>query len=330
MNLKANRFPEVAGSPEVPETARFPERPRGRRFARALTRGLECVLLGSALFLLPLSATAQETGAGRPASNAFRGILYQWLQDQNQRMRAVDSFSIEADVRHQVETRDGIKEALYGLTFRRLEDEERGQGDLRYFILDGDTLNVSERRRVERTISSMMTPELGPLLNGLNLPVAMLSRGRQLEAPVEVEREGRTLVRFFLTLERPLEDQRLGPPGGRPGARPGARPGMRPGAQRPPGGMRQPSNNFREGSPPRIMAFFDAQTGHLVAIHIRLELPGDRSLVAQTRFQRTDGIDVPLTRSVSGTFPLQRRLRTVTVTLDHHTRFSNVSLNFRD
>lgn len=269
---------------------------------------------------------AQEAERGEPVeSGPARQLFDNWLGGQMRVLARVESFSIEADVLHRVESGEGNREALYGIRYRRTDSEDLGRGDLQYFVLDGDTLNISERRRVERTISSMMTPELGPLLNGLRLPTFLLGRARQLDAPVRIQRGGRSVIRFMFILEGsepgPRQD---GPPRGRPGA------GIPPGGRRPPGDMRPPPGGGRDAPPPRIAAFFDEATGRLLMTRIQARMPGDRMLVSETRFHEIEGLDVPLSRTVRGTFPQQRRLRTVTVRLDHETRFSSAAIRLRN
>ncbi|MDA0874631.1 MAG: hypothetical protein O3C45_06150, partial [Bacteroidetes bacterium] len=103
-----------------------------------------------------------------------------------------------------------------------------------------------------------------------------------------------------------------------------------PGGRRPPGGMRPAPGEGREGPPPRIAAFFDESSGRLVMTRIFVGQPGERMLVSDTRFQHLEGLDVPSSRSVRGAFPQQRRLRTVTVRLDHETRFARAFIQLRD
>lgn len=272
------------------------------------------------------SLHAQDTERGESVGNVpARQLFDTWMGNQANRMARVESFSIEADVVHRVAGGEGNREARYGIRYRRSDSDDLGRGDLQYFILDGDTLNVSERRRVERTISSMMTPELGPLLSGLRLPTFLLGRARQVDAPVRIQQNGRSLIRFMFILEGPEPGARQGgPPRGRPGM------GVPPGGRRPPGGMRPPSGGGRDTPPPRIAAFFDEATGHLVLTRIQARLPGERMLRSETRFHRVEGLDLPLSRTVNGTFPQERRLRTVTVRLDHETRFSRAIVRVRN
>ncbi|MDA0875601.1 MAG: hypothetical protein O3C45_11155, partial [Bacteroidetes bacterium] len=157
---------------------------------------------------------AQDAESGEPVGpGPARQLFDTWMAQQMALMARVVAFSIEADIVHRVESGAGTREAQYGILYRRSASDDLGRGDLRYFVLDGDTLNVSERRRVERTISTMMTPELGPLLNGLRLPTFLLGRARQMEAPVRVQRGGRSLIRFTFVLEGPEPGARRdGPP----------------------------------------------------------------------------------------------------------------------
>jgi hypothetical protein len=266
------------------------------------------------------TASAQDEEVRSPrgpiSSQDSEALFRQWLEDQQEQLARVESLVVEADVDHRVATASGERMATYGLLFSRLPDGPQGRGTLRYFILDGDSLDVSERRRVERIISSMMTEELGPLLNGLNMPTRLLSRIRPVGDPVRLEMDGNTLVRFVFELEPPV---RQSPPNQRPGVRPGARPGF------PQQGRRLPSGRMRpegpEGPRPRMSVFIDEASGHLVMTRVRAVLPGERPLTSETTFQRIDGVDLPLSRHVAGDFPMRRRLRTVTVSLDHRSEF---------
>lgn len=256
-------------------------------------------------------------------------IFRDWLSGQRRGLSRLETFVIEADVEHRVATPDGERFATYGLVFRRLQDEAPAKGELRYLTLDGDTLDVSERRRVERIISSMMTEELGPLLNGLNLPTTLLSRVRVVGAPVRMLRDGRTMIRYVFDVQPPARQPGLDGP--RPGPRGGLRPGARPGAPR----MGRPGEGGLgpdgENRPlPRISIFIEEATGRLVMSRIRIDMPGERRLVAETLFRRVDGLDIPGERLVRGDFPMRRRLRTVTVSLDHRTEFRVASLSFEN
>ena len=102
---------------------------------------------------------------------------------------------------------------------------------------------------------------------------------------------------------------------------------MRPGASR---GGRPGNGAVRDGNrpSPRIILLIEEATGQLIMTRIRIDMPGDRRLVSETRFERIEGLDLPRERIVRGDFPMHRRLRTVTVSLDHHTEFRVASLIF--
>jgi len=70
-----------------------------------------------------------------------------------------------------------------------------------------------------------------------------------------------------------------------------------------------------------MSVFIEEATGRLVMTRVRAVLPGERPLSTETTFQRIDGLDLPLSRHVAGDIPMRRRLRTVTVSLDHRTAF---------
>ncbi len=295
------------------------------------SRLLSGMLLAAGAFILwggiaIAEVSAQERGQeGTIAAEEGERTFREWLTGQREGLSRLETFVVEADVEHRVSTSDGERFATYGMTFQRLQDERPSKGALRYLTLNGDTLDVSERRRVERIISSMMTEELGSLLNGLNLPTALLSRVRTLGPAVRLVRDGRTMIRLTFDVLPPPRDQAF--TGSRPGRRGGMRPGMRQGSPR---GGRPADGRVREGSrpSPRISLFIEEASGRLVMTRIGVDMEGERRLVAETLFDRIEGLDIPRERFVRGDFPTRRRLRTVTVSLDHHTEFRVASLNF--
>lgn len=314
--------------------------PRGRLaiFLTTILRVAPVLVAGMLLFGPSHGVHAQDReGAGRQTTisrSDGEALFQEWIAGQRELLTQLDAFSIEADVDHRVATSSGERFATYGLLFGRPAEGQQARGTLRYFILDGDSLDVSERRRVDRIISSMMTDELGPLLNGLTMPARLLSRVRAIDEPVRMKRDGRNLIRYTFELEPPNRGQS---PVQRPGVRPGGRPGFQgPGRRPPTGGIRSgnpqgPGGSGRpDGSRPRMNVFIDEASGELVMTRIRAILPGDRVLTAETTFQRVQGIDLPLARQVAGDFPMRRRLRTVTVELDHRTRFRVERLSFAD
>jgi len=312
----------ASGTGILPESRHSLHQPTGFQLNRTLlpmpvsnTPRLSRPVVALALLsaMLPGNLYAQQS-----ARQASADLFTEWLSGQRDLLSRVEAFSITAEVDHRVATPSGEQYARYGLAFNRDLDDPQGRGTLQYLVLDGDSLDVSERRRVERILSSMMTDELGPLLNGLNIPARLLSRVRAVGRPESVRENGRSLVRFVFELDPP---ERAQPPLQRPGMRPGVRPGVRPGAP----GRRPPDGRMLADGPsaprPRMVVFIDADTGALVRTRVRAILPGERIMVAETLFQRVEGIDLPLERHVSGDFPVRRRLRMVTVTLDHKTLF---------
>ncbi len=293
---------------------------------RTLIAVLVTAIIASCGLTMVAPAHAQDSGGGVRGviSGADADALFvRWLTDQQYRMARVEAFAIEADVDHFVDSPTGEQVANYGLLFRRTEDADQGRGEIRYFVINGDTLDVSERRRVERIISSLVTEELGPMLNGLNLPTRLLSRVREVGDPVRLQRDGVSMVRYVFELR---------PPERRPGLNPSIqrRPGSPPqGARRPPLGrtpMGGPPTQAQPQMPPRIQVFIEESTERLVMTRLTARLAGDRQLTSETRFHSVQGIDIPLERSVWGTYPMRRRLRTVTVALEHETQFRVTNL----
>jgi len=81
--------------------------------------------------------------------------------------------------------------------------------------------------------------------------------------------------------------------------------------------------------PPQQTAtiWLDAKSASLVRSQLQIRMPGNRLLLSETVYARMGGIDLPLSRVVSGSFPMQRRLRTVTVALEHETIFSRFEID---
>ena len=75
------------------------------------------------------------------------------------------------------------------------------------------------------------------------------------------------------------------------------------------------------GPPIRVTAFIDAATGALVRTRMDVILPGERSISAETTYQRIEGIDLPQHRRISGDFPSRRRLRVVTVSVENEAHY---------
>jgi hypothetical protein len=294
-------------------------------FLRTYISGLLLVLLVSGA-VAPVPARAQD---GR--QEAYPSMIGEWLIQQREQMSRVDRLTMAADADHRVATTDGERNARYGMTFSEDLDNPQERRSLRYFIVDGDSLDVSEQRRVQRALSSLMTDDVGPLLGGLNMPVQLLSRAMATGQPETVMVEGRKLVRFSFVLE-PMRDA---PPMQRPGRRPGMGPGARPGAPGSRSGAQgarsgaqgrgypagRMSSDERPGPRSHVVALMDAETGALVETRVQALLPGGRRMVAETTYQREQGLDLPKERRVSGDLPVQRRLRVVTVSLENETRF---------
>jgi hypothetical protein len=294
-------------------------------FLRTYISGLLLVLLVSGA-VAPVPARAQD---GR--QEAYPSMIGEWLIQQREQMSRVERLTMAADADHRVATTDGERNARYGMTFSEDLDNPQERRSLRYFIVDGDSLDVSEQRRVQRALSSLMTDDVGPLLGGLNMPVQLLSRAMATGQPETVMVEGRKLVRFSFVLE-PMRDA---PPMQRPGRRPGMGPGARPGAPGSRSGAQgarsgaqgrgypagRMSSDERPGPRSHVVALMDAETGALVETRVQALLPGGRRMVAETTYQREQGLDLPKERRVSGDLPVQRRLRVVTVSLENETRF---------
>lgn len=276
---------------------------------------------------LPPAQAQTPVQRDQPLVDSPLDVYSSWLRSQRDVLSRVSAFTAHADVTHIVQTPDGERRANYGFLFDRSSTEREGSGEMVYFILDGDTLDVSERRRVDRVLSNMMSAEMGPMLNSLMLPARLLSRARMAGEPESMELNGKQLYRYrFLMV----------PPEGRDGRRPGA--GGVGGPPRPPlsgppvggrrnPGIRGPERPFDRAPAAQLAVFIDPVSLELVMTRMMVDLPNERQLLAETEYTRVDNVDVPLKRTVRGSIPFQRRLRTVTVSLDHTMHVSDVRIS---
>jgi len=289
--------------------------------------------MAASLFLLWIAVGT--IGAVHAQDDGYADLYRSWLEGQRSSFIAIGTFTIHADILHVVSTGSGERTAEIGLDFLKGRDAASSGASISFFQMNGDTLDVSERRRIQRSLSSITTPELGPLLTGVAFPTQLLRRARMSERPTTETVDGRTLVLFELSVPPPdFRDDRSqgqGNPGIRPpgGQGPGRQPGLQPGrggrpanGRRPPQGGRRPGVADMEVLPHTVLLWLDATSGALIQSQLHLTLPGGRGLVSETQYERIQGLDVPATRWITGTFPLQRRLRTVTVSLEHTTVFS--------
>ena len=257
-----------------------------------------------------------------------------WVQSQRQALASFSSFEVEALVRHSVESGNGQREAEARLRFSGDPLQPAGQPEILSFILNGDSLDTSGGRRVQQGLTSMMSPEIGPLLYGFIPPVLSVGRMRMVGDPQSETIDGQQLVRYrFLSNNEP----------GRPGLQDGRRPPIerpRPGNIGRPGSIGRPPvnppNGFGPDSPPmarpgegspieRTSLWFDSQSNQLIMSSTELKMPGGRSLVVESRYERVNGVDVPVWRTVKGTFTMQRRLRSITAKLEHESMYSGYS-----
>lgn len=282
-------------------------------------------LLATAGASLQLARAQTPIQGDQPLVESARDVFSTWLQSQREALSRVNAFSARADVAHIVQTPDGERKAEYGFLFDRSSTEREGSGDMVYFLVDGDSLDVSERKRVDRVLSNMMSPEMGPMLNSLMLPARLISRARMIGEPELVEIDGRQLFRYRF-LMAPPEGRDGGlrrPPLGAPRS-PAAGP---PGGRRRNPGLRGPERPFDRAPAAQLALFIDPELNELVMTRMMINLPNERQLVAETKYSRLQGVDIPLQRTVRGAIPFQRRLRTVTVNLNHTMQISDVTIS---
>lgn len=66
----------------------------------------------------------------------------------------------------------------------------------------------------------------------------------------------------------------------------------------------------------RAVWWLDPADGRLVQVRVFVENPEGGALDASVRYERIEGIDLPVRRRVEGSFPWRRRMRTFTILLD--------------
>lgn len=276
------------------------------RTYRTALAGFLVIALGS----VPGSSLAQPDN--------HRAALRLWAQGQRSVMGQIENMGVQTTVHHAIETRNGRRVANIRLSYDGRVDEPRKRPTVLEFVLNSDTLDTSERNRAQRSLMSIMSPGLGPMLFGYVIPISVFDNMRMVEEPFEEEVEGETLIHFnFITRGPGLRQGNRGarmPPG-----RGGRRPGF---GRRPSPGMRTGQNGW-EAPVERITYWFDEDIERLIMSFSVVTFPGNRSLEAQTSYERIEGLDVPVWRTIEGTFAMQRRLRTITVRLKHESTFSN-------
>ncbi len=250
-----------------------------------------------------------------------RQQLRGWADGQRAALQQTSRFGVKATIRHSVEANNGSREADIKLRFGGNPLTRFHRPVIEHVVLNGDSLDSFEARQVQRSLTGIMTPEMGPLLFGFSFPGSTFENMRLIEEGQSVDVDEQSLVRFKFKSD-PKSENRFQGPGAQRGGRPS--PGIRP-----PRGGRSPN---RQGpgpgqSPARpveeVTFWFNQDVSELVLSSSFISLPGKRSIVVVTEFSRLNGIDVPIFRTIKGTFPMQRRLRTVTAQLDNNTAYSD-------
>ena len=279
-------------------------------------------LLGFLMLNLAGSALAQQQG---------RNQVRSWIQNQRSALAEFTSFEVQASVHHSVEAGNGSREATATLKFSGDPLRPAERPEILRFVLNGDSLDTSGSRRVQQGLTSMMSPEIGPLLYGFLTPVLSISDMRPVGGPFPETVDGEKLEKYtFVSGDnqgRPNQLDNGRPPVGRP--RPGdarrppppTRDGVRPNQ-----GEGRPGEGRPGGRPmERTSLWFDGYSGRLVMSSAEFNMPGGRRLVVETSYKRIEGIDVPAWRTIKGSFTMQRRLRTVTAKLEHESLYSDYS-----
>jgi len=243
-------------------------------------------------------------------------MVRSWTQSQRQALSEVARVKVEADVRHLVDGGSAERLAEYHLSY----EGEPGRGNMERrisdFRLSGDRIDPGQAEQLLRRLRSSFHPEFAPLLDGFVFPAQIMGRFRPAAPLSRMEFEGRPYIRVEL-----LPGQ--GPPPDRP---PGGIGNGPPDGRRPPPGGRQGPPRPPDRPPERAVALFDADSGRLVLIQVTLSFPGNREGIVETEFIRINGVDLPSRIRIEGAFSIPRRLRSVTVRLDHETRFKDYEL----
>jgi len=281
------------------------------------------VLMGILMLSLAANSEARQ--------QSERGSVRSWAQNQQRTISNFSNFEVKAKVRHVVNTGSGKRDAEIQIRFSGDPNAAVHRPEVEEFILNGEKLDTSGGRRVQQGLTSMMSPEIGPLLYDFSAPFQFLKRMRAVGGPIPETVDGEPLVRFNFIADGPPDRPEFGnnrrpqPPGNLP---PGQRPrgnqprGQQPPAFGPPGGGQ---GGLENDGPPieRVSFWFDQSVSRLVMSSSKLIMPGQRVLEIQSRYERIEGLDVPVWRTIKGSFSMKRRLRTTTVRLEHETAYSD-------
>lgn len=250
-----------------------------------------------------------------------RGAVRSWAENQQRTLSTYSKFEVKAKVRHVVKTGNGKRDAQIQVRFSGDPEGANHKPEVEEFILNGEKLNTSEARRVQQALKSMMSSELGPLLYDFSAPLHFFKRLRGLSGPIEETVDGEALIRFNFVAEGPPNRSGFGTDVGpeRQGQGP---PGQRNPNFRPPNGDRR--GPLGDGRPmQRVSFWFDQSVSKLVMSSSRLMMPGERVIEVQAKYERINGLDLPVWRTIKGRFTMQRRLRTTTAELDHETAYTD-------
>lgn len=326
-----------------------------------IATGIALILISSGL---PTDVTAQN--------QSDRFALRAWMNAQQNVLSRFAQYETEARILHRIETGNGSKNASIILLYSGDTNDFRGgprdatdsdqqtdrpansdgqrpdrlgppngrRPEVLEFVLDGDTLDTREGRRVQQGMSALISPEIGPLFFGIHLPFLQYQQLSIGARPTVEVIDGERLLRIQFEPHFPPrlsprsrgENNRPGgdlanqrpPNGGPPGNRPSL--GRPQGLGRPsPGASGRPgvnSGRFEQPAIERTVVWFTEDMTRLVMSATELDLPGDRRLYIRTTYSRIEGLDVPTMQTVKGKFAIQRRLRTTTVTVDNQTYYS--------
>ncbi|MEQ9105297.1 MAG: hypothetical protein RIE53_11450 [Rhodothermales bacterium] len=261
------------------------------------------LLVVSLMLLFPSALHAQKTA---------EGVVRDWLAVQQSALSGVERITLRADMALSL-TSGQTTRRIESRTLLSFEPGDTPDRTLEWLSVDGTRMPPESSDRYDARMRALLGdgPEgemvIGNQAIGALLP-GMLIRNLRLAQRIETrERGGEAYDVVTGRLERP------GPP-------PGPLPGRMQGRRRPPPPL--------SATPPRhvVTLWFSQASGRLAFVEHRIAMPRGQGLLVRTRLERHGGLDIPVARTIEGDIPSIRRLRTVTLRLDHQITFRDHEL----
>lgn len=287
----------------------------------------------SILAVLCLIPTAEISAQDRALGRSGPEYIRLWAQSQRSAMSRIEDMRLQADVHHAVDGDGGSRLAEYRVRYSGTPGPGVLDRQIEVFRFEGRPMRPQQAQPILRRLRMSVSPDLMPLIDGFPLPLQLVMRFLPDEALEREEFEGQDLLRVDFLPRRPGDGP---PPNGFPGdgpppdGRSGDGPPPGPPGERPPGARRPGMGGGPPPEPPmQASAWFHPNDGRLLAMRITTEFSRRRSTLVEIRFDRIRGFDVPTTLTINGAFTLPRRTRSMTILLDHQTRFANYEFDYR-